>query len=419
MPSSMNGFLDEVYWDNSVRQYLVAALTMVAIIAAVYLFRGVIVARIRHLADKTDTQIDDTLLKVAANTRMWIFAIVGLAAGSGMLELPSSVENAMPKIAATLFFIQVGIWVSCFIAESVRHYHMRKQDSGETETLPTINIVGVSARIATWVVVTLLILANFGVDVTALITGLGIGGIAVALAVQKVLSDLLASVTIVLDKPFEVGDFIVVGELLGTVETIGVKTTRVTSLGGECLVFPNSDLVNSRLRNYKHLRERRVVFDVGVVYQTPAAVVRDIPALLQAAVEGQNQTFRGEASDAPTDSSASAESDEAAADKATPDKATPDKATPDKATIDEADMPLIRFDRAHFKVYADSALKFEVVYYVLTPDYNVYMDIQQAVNFAIMDAFQARSIDFAYPTRTLYMHAEERAPSAVTGEAKQ
>jgi len=205
-------------------------------------------------------------------------------------------------------------------------------------------------------VILLLALDNFGVNITTLVTGLGIGGIAVALALQSVLGDLFASLSIVLDKPFVIGDFINVDEYMGTVEHIGLKTTRVRSLSGEQLVFSNSDLLKSRIRNYKHMQERRVAFTIGVTYQTPLDRVAAIPSIIRKIIEAQGG---------------------------------------------------VRFDRSHFKTYGDSALVFETVYYVLSSDYNAYMDIQQAINLRVYEEFAAEGIEFAYPTRTLYMKQEK------------
>lgn len=208
------------------------------------------------------------------------------------------------------------------------------------------------SRVAVWSLVALMMLANLGVDVTALVAGLGIGGVAVALALQNILSDLFASISILLDKPFVVGDFIIVGEELGTVEKIGIKTTRVRSLGGEQLIFANNDLLQSRVRNYKRMDERRIVFRVGIVYETPGDKLEAISGMLREIVEGIEQT---------------------------------------------------RFDRAHFAEFGDFALQFEVVYYVLSSDFAIYRDIQQRINLAIFRRFERESIGFAYPTQMLHI----------------
>jgi small-conductance mechanosensitive channel len=184
-----------------------------------------------------------------------------------------------------------------------------------------------------------------------------VGGIAVALAVQNVLGDLFASFSIVLDKPFVIGDFIIVGDHLGTVEHVGLKTTRIRSLSGEQLVFSNTDLLGSRIRNFKRMYERRVVFSLGVVYQTPARLLEKIPPMLRQIVESREQ---------------------------------------------------VRFDRAHFRDFGPHSLNFEIVYWVLSPDYALYMDIQQEINLEIYRRFEQEGIDFAYPTQTLYLRQEDR-----------
>ena len=146
---------------------------------------------------------------------------------------------------------------------------------------------------------------------------------------------------------------------MGSVEHIGLKTTRVRSLSGEQLIFSNSDLLNSRIRNYGRMYERRVVFNIGVTYDTSRELLRRIPGMIRAAVEARDQT---------------------------------------------------RFDRSHFMKYGDYALQFETVYYVLSPDYNIYMDIQQAIYLAIHEAFEQNRIEFAYPTQTLYVSAPSQEP---------
>ena len=200
----------------------------------------------------------------------------------------------------------------------------------------------------------LIALDNIGVNITTLIAGLGISGIAVALAVQNILGDLFASFSIVLDKPFVIGDFIIVDDYLGTVEHVGLKTTKIRSLSGEQLVFSNADLLKSRIRNYKRMNERRDVFTIGVLYQTPHEILSQIPKMICKIIENQAQ---------------------------------------------------VRFDRAHFKEYGDYSLKFEVVYWIQNPDYNVYMDTQQSINLDIFKHFKEAGVEFAYPTQTLLLQS--------------
>ncbi len=204
-----------------------------------------------------------------------------------------------------------------------------------------------------WSLILLLILDNLGINVTALLAGLGIGGIAIALALQNVLGDLFASLSIMIDKPFEIGDFIVVGEFRGTVEHIGLKTTRIRSLSGEQNIFSNTDLLQSRIRNFRRMSERRVEFRIEVTYQTPLEKLQKIPEILQNIITAIEKT---------------------------------------------------RFDRSHFKEYGESGLVFETVYYILSSDYNLYINIQQRINLEIFRIFKEEKIEFAYPTRTLYIN---------------
>jgi small-conductance mechanosensitive channel len=256
------------------------------------------------------------------------------------------------RIAMIATLLQVALWLSAGATKAIdakRKRDLEKHPDG----VAAMDILSFIARVTIWSIVLLAVLDNLGVNITTMIAGLGVGGIAVALAAQNILGDLFASLSIVLDKPFVVGDFLIIGEFLGSVEKVGIKTTRLRSLSGEQLVFSNNDLLSSRIRNYGRMYERRVVFSLGVTYQTPAAKLRKIPDMIREAVESQEH---------------------------------------------------VRFDRAHFQKYGDFALIFEVVYYVLSADYNQYMDIQQGINLKIYEDFEADGIAFAYPTQTLYVN---------------
>ncbi len=238
----------------------------------------------------------------------------------------------------------------------------RDEGTGESTPAAAGTLTGLRWLVLSvaYALILLLALQNMGVDVTSLIAGLGIGGIAVALALQNILGDLFGSLTIALDKPFVVGDFIVVGSEMGTVEHIGLKTTRVRSLSGEQLVFGNADLLSSRIRNYKRMSERRVVLGFGVVYATTPETLERINAIVRSTIEAQ---------------------------------------------------PSVRFDRCHLHRFGASSMDYEAVYYINSPDYNAHMDAQQAVHMAIARAFRAESIEFAFPTQTLYLAGTPSAPS--------
>lgn len=292
--------------------------------------------------------------EVVRATRLWLLVPLAFYAGTMLLEMPARLERVVANVAIVALVLQFALWATRLLSRWLeRRAELARGTDPEAAT--TVTLLGFIGRVAVWAMALLLGLDQLGFDVTALVAGLGIGGIAVALALQNILGDLFASAAIVLDKPFMVGDFIVIGEYAGSVEKVGMKTTRVRSLSGEQLVFSNAHLLNTQLRNFKRMQERRIAFAVGVTYETPLEKLREIPAWLKAAVDAQ---------------------------------------------------PKARFDRAHFKAYGDFSLDFEVVYYVLSPEFNVYMDTQQAINFAIFEKFAQEGVEFAYPTRTLYIRQE-------------
>jgi small-conductance mechanosensitive channel len=354
-------WLYQAWRTNDLYDWAVAGLLVVAAVCVLAVLRYVMARAVSVLAKRTATELDDYLAQVIAGTRLWLLFPFALYAGASALELPPKLEQLIELLVVVALVLQAVLWINGFIGIWLER-QVAKRRGVDGEGVTALTLLGFAVRVAVWALMLLLILDQLGFDITALVAGLGIGGVAVALAAQNILGDLFASLSIVLDKPFVVGDFVVVGELRGTVENIGIKTTRVRSLDGELIVFANSDLLKSRIRNFKRMYERRVLFLVQVTYQTPPEKLEGIPAILRAAVERRKQT---------------------------------------------------RFDRAHFKEFADSALTFEVVYFVLSPDYNLYMDIQQAINLEILRRFGEEGIDFAYPTRTLFLQGTA-APAVVS-----
>jgi small-conductance mechanosensitive channel len=344
-------FLQQSLFGSTLLQWGLAAATLLIIFVVLSLVRRIAGRRLRVFSGKTETKWDDLLAKVINGTGGLTLLVVASFLASLFLQPPEPVRAAIKSIFVIVLLVQGGIWlgiVTRSLLEDYRHRLMTTDPAAAT----TVNAMGLLARIVIWSVVVLLALDNLGIDVTALVAGLGIGGVAVALAVQNVLGDLFASLSIILDKPFVIGDFLVIDDFLGSVEHVGLKTTRVRSLSGEQLIFSNSDLLNSRIRNYGRMFERRVVFNIGVTYDTPREKLERIPGMIRRAIEAQEKT---------------------------------------------------RFDRSHFNKYGDYALQFETVFYVLTADYNRYMDIQQAVNFSIHQAFEEQQIEFAYPSQTLFV----------------
>ncbi len=339
---------------NALWLWLLAVAAAVLVYGALRLVQKHLLKRLRGLSERTHTIADDVLVEVLRATKRFFVAVLAILLVSPLLELSGTAADLRRWLVVIALTVQVGLWGQRTVTVwlEIQRERLLDSDPGAVNTLQGLSYL---FRLALWAAVVLLMLDNLGYNVSALLAGLGIGGIAVALALQNVLGDLFASLSITLDKPFVTGDFIIVGDLLGTVSHVGLKTTRVTSLSGEQLVFSNSDLLASRIRNYKRMQERRVVFAFGVLYQTAVRELEEIPALVRRIVDDTENT---------------------------------------------------RFDRAHFKEFGDSAYVFEVVYYVLQPDYNLYMDCQQRINLELCRAFEERGIEFAYPTRTLHVAAD-------------
>lgn len=344
-------FLDKVYYGNAVMSWLMAVAVAAFIFAVLEIIRWAAARRLKAQAKKSPGLLGDSLLDVLeVRTKTISIAVFALYAGASLIVLPKRIAPFVSGIAVLAFAIQAGIWGNGLIAFMVenRRRKMMDEDPGSAGTYTAINFV---ARILLWSLILLLALDNLGINITTLVAGLGIGGIAGALALQNILGDLFASIAIVLDKPFQIGDFIVVDNYMGVVEHIGIKTTRIRSISGEQIVFANTDLLKSRVRNFKRMSERRVAFSIGVTYQTPSEKLSALPGIVREIIEGQE---------------------------------------------------LARFDRAHFKEFGDYSLNHEIVYYVKSADYNVYMDVQQKINLALYRRFNEVGIEFAYPTRTNY-----------------
>lgn len=347
---------DAVFWNNTVRSYLVAAGIILVISIIVRILKAVTIGRLRAWAERTRTSLDDFLVRGLNRTVLPLLYFMGVYAGLSYLTFPPPFGKALEVV----FKIIVVFFVVRMIVSTISYFlraYLIKQENGE-EKIRQMRGLMIIVNVVIWCFGLVFLLSNLGYDVTAIIAGLGIGGIAIALAAQTILGDLFSYFVIFFDRPFEIGDFIVVDDKSGTVEYVGIKTTRLKSLGGEQLVFSNTDLTNSRLHNYKRMERRRVVFKLGVIYETPESKLKLIPGLIKSIIENQEDVL---------------------------------------------------FDRAHFSSYEASSLDFEVCYYVLSSDYTRYMDIQQHVNFRIMEEFEKLDIGFAYPTQTLYLPELEKS----------
>jgi small-conductance mechanosensitive channel len=346
--------LDQIYLGNSVLKWVIALAAAVAIYLLLTVLRRTVGSHLKKMADRTTTDIDDLIVDlVRVRTKKILLLVLAVYGASLFLVLPANVEKMIGGTVFIALFLQVGLWGNGLINFLVTR--RAAKDGKEGLNLEAYSVITWVGKASLWVVVILLALNNLGIEITALVAGMGISGIAVALAVQNILGDLFASLSIVMDQPFIIGDFIIVGDQMGTVEHVGLKTTRVRSLSGEEIVFSNNDLLESRIRNFRRMNERRVLFALGVTYQTPADKLEVIPDMIRDIIESQEQ---------------------------------------------------VRFDRVHFASYGDFSLNFEIVYWVLDKDYALYMDIQQEINLALYRKFEEEQIEFAYPTQTLFMEKE-------------
>jgi small-conductance mechanosensitive channel len=346
--------LGHSYYGNSLFAWLVAAGVAIGVWFVLLAVRRVGRVRAERLAERVHSPLARLVSRLFGGTRGLFLLVLGLFAGSRLLEISERAGDVVHAALILVTVLQVAFWGDVLVRHLISH-SIESRSEGNTTSVATVSILGFVGRVAVWSLALLLALDNLGFNISTLIAGLGIGGVAAALAAQNILGDLFASISIALDKPFAVGDFVAVGDLAGTVEYVGIRTTRVRSLGGEQLVFSNNDMLQSRIRNFTGMTERRVVFSLGVTYQTPAQALQEIPNVIREIIEAKDH---------------------------------------------------VRFDRAHFARYGDFALEFEVVYYVLSADYNEYMDIQQAVNLDIYREFERRGIEFAYPTQTVFVQRD-------------
>ncbi|MDD3344838.1 MAG: mechanosensitive ion channel family protein [Candidatus Omnitrophica bacterium] len=343
-----------IFWGNSLWDYILSLAIFLAGLLVVTLVEHVILKRLKKWSEMTATTVDDFIVRVTKRIGVPL-------AYFGFFYLPVDMLFLHPLLRKVLNITAIGFLtfsVVRFVISLINYgFSVYLAGRGESASLKR-SLDGVSrvAKVIIWGLAIIFFLDNLGFKISALIAGLGIGGVAVALAAQALLGDLFSYFAILFDRPFELGDFIIIGDYMGTIEHVGIKTTRIRSLSGEQLVFSNTDLTNSRVRNYKRMDKRRVLFSLGVVYQTTSAQLKAIPKIIEEIIRGVEDTV---------------------------------------------------FDRAHFFSYGDFSLVFEVVYYVLGSDYNKYMDIQQKINFAIKEKFEAEHIEFAYPTQMVYVAKSE------------
>ncbi len=337
--------LNRGFLGNTLFTWMTAALVFFATYTILRLLRKLLRKRIARFP---------LAAKLLSETRKFFFAFLSLHFSVLFVQLPPKLEVFLGKMVILSFLFQAALWGSQAIAFYIET-NLKKRAAQDAGVATTLGLVSFVSKMLLFTMIALLALNNLGVDITALVAGLGVGGIAIALAVQNVLGDLFASLTIVLDKPFIVGDTIAVGDFSGAIEHIGLKTTRIRSTTGEQLIFSNNDLLQSRIRNFERLNERRIAIPIGVIYETPLDKLKQIPGMLEEIIRPHAK---------------------------------------------------VRFDRAHLVKMADFSINFEVVYWVTERDFETSLNIQQAIFFSIIEKFSKEKIEFAYPTSVQYAHVK-------------
>lgn len=340
---------------NELYEYLLALVSFVVLWGAFRAIRWLFLKKLRH-ADTvagTTSEVRSIAHELGAGVWSLTFWLGAFSLAISRLDLSHPIAKTIEVVTVSVLTAQVVTLANIVIERYIWRMRLNGREANQSLRASTQNIITM-LKLVVWVAGILFVLDNIGINISTFVAGLGIGGVAIALAAQAVLGDTFSSFAIAMDKPFEVGDFISIEGFNGTVEHVGFKTTRVRALSGELLVFSNSDMTKSRIRNFRKMRERRVHFRIGVVYQTTVAQMQEIPLLIKTAIEA---------------------------------------------------TPKCRFDRCNFLEFGDSALIVDTVFWVEDPEYIVYAEAHQAVNLQIMTSFARRGIEFAYPTRTLHISA--------------
>lgn len=350
----LNPLKEIFFWSNTGYDYVIAVFVFIGLLLILKIFQIIILSRLQKLALRTKTDVDDMLIEVFKKIKPPFYFFVSLYFAVKILV----VSDLIDKTIAFLFLIFI-VWeviqaISRVLDFSIRRFLQKNKEDGEDNqhAESTVKLMMVIIKVILWVVGLLLILSNLGINVTSLVAGMGIGGIAIALALQNVLSDLFSAFSIYIDKPFRVGDFIMIGNDKGEVEKIGLKTTRIRTLQGEQLIVSNQELTSARIQNFRRMQNRRVAFNLGVIYDTKPDKLEKIPHIIEEVV-GQ--------------------------------------------------VKLAKFDRCHFIEYSDSALIFEVVFFIDNREMIDYLNARQEINLEIYRRFAKEKIEFAYPTQTIHL----------------
>ena len=345
-------FDSSLFFGNTPEAYGYAVLTFGVALALLYLVKNIGIARLKALAETTETDLDDMAVALIEKFRWFEYQLAAFYIATRYLERGPVFDKTVKVFVLVIFTYRAITIVYDLLSYWLNKIAAQRQLSVAARA-SVVNSTQVIMRAVIWVAAVLFVLANMGINISAVLAGLGIGGVAVALAAQAILGDLFNFFVILLDKPFNVGDFLVAGETAGTVEHIGLKSIRIRSVSGEIIIVSNTKLLGMELKNYKHMQRRRVVFKTTVVYQTPIAKLKLVPAMLKEILTGLEKTT---------------------------------------------------FDRANLSNLGDSSIDYETVYYVESPDYNFYMNTHEKVLQAVIEKFGKAGIEFAYPTQTVFIN---------------
>ncbi len=346
-------YLDQVILGNSMKAYGTVLIAFFSTLIVVSVIKKILFGRLKKLAEMTETRLDDFIVE---HLEKFVIPVIYITTAYHLVTSTLTINSGLAKFIYALFLAFIIIYTVKFMISIIKfaltQYWVIKQGKEEEEAETNVRGISTFISIIIWTIAFIFFIDNLGFKISGIMAGIGIGGVTLALASQAILGDLFSYFVIFFDRPFEIGDFIKVDDKLGVIERIGIKTTRVKSLSGEQLVFSNTDLTRSRVHNYKKMLQRRIMFQFGVVYQTTYEHLETIPSMVKEIVESTENTL---------------------------------------------------FDRAHFFTYGNSSLDFEVVYFVYGHEYNTYMDVQQEINLKIFKKFRDQGIDFAYPTRTVFI----------------
>lgn len=351
------------FLNNSIANYILAFVILIIVYFIVKIFDKFLLEKMDILIKKISKSFSTFLKKIIKKRIYPLLYLLAFYFAFRQLTTISQLDYIVNFTLMIISVIFVVLTLIDIITYSIKKYWAKKERN--EEQLKVLNVTLFLIKILVWIIALIFVMDNLNIQITGLVTGLGISGIAIAFAAQSILTDLFNYFTIFFDKPFDIGDFIITGEYRGTIEHIGIKTTRIRSLSGEQLIISNTDLVNSRINNYKRMKQRRINFNFGLTYDTPVNKLKEVPKIVEEIIKSIDKT---------------------------------------------------EFDRAHFSEFGASSLLFQVIYYVKDSDYKVYMEIQQQINFKLKEKIEELGLSFAFPTQTIHFGDKKNPNSNLENE---